>query len=48
MKIQIVERDMIWYICGKTKLPTKSYAHYEKLYVKNKKVKQWLLISMSS
>ena len=45
--MQIVERDKISYIWGKTKSPKESDEGYDKWYVENQKVKRWLLMFMS-
>lgn len=39
MEIQIVERDKISYLSGKTKPSIELDAGYEKMYVENQKVK---------
>lgn len=44
MEMHIVKREKLSYICSKTR--TLTYG-YEKWYAKNKKVKRWLLMSMS-
>ena len=46
-KMQIVERDKISYIQGKTKPPSEFDEGYEKWYAKNQKVKRHFLMSMS-
>src|SRR4051794_20272104 len=47
MEMHIAERDKISYIRGKDKPPKESEEGYEKWYAENKKVKPWLLMSMS-
>lgn len=47
MEMQIAKRDKISYILGKTKSHAESNEGYEKWYDENKKIKRWILMSMS-
>lgn len=47
MEMHIAEREKLSYIDGKIQQPAEFDAGYGKWYYENKKVKRWLLISMT-